>query len=177
MRLLNRILVLLLMVSSLAFVGCSIFGDDEEDNYSGALIGSVKLSAEVDGGGNTFSTSLRADLKEALRAAEVSANNFKARVKIGAVTRIFAVVPKTGDNSKLSLTNAVVDSLTPGKLQIAIEIVASSSAETGEAILKTIQTATVAAGQTNDDLAKAPPTVNATSTARAIAYEAWTGKD
>lgn len=176
MRLWNRIFVLLLVVCSLAFVGCNIFGDDDEDDYSGPLTGSIKLSAEVDGGGNIFDPSLRAELKEAL-GANASAKNFKARIKIGAVTRLFSVAPKTGDNTKLELKDAVVDSLTPGKLQIAIEIVASSSAETGEPILKTIQTATVAAGQTNEDLAKAPPTVNATSTAKAIAYESWTGKD
>lgn len=175
MRFLNRFLVLLLVFSSLAMVGCSLFGDDDDDNdYLGPLTGSIKLSAEVDGGGNTFSPSLRADVKEALRAANVSSANFKARIKIGGLTRIFSVKPKGTDNKKLVLEdNAVVDSLTPGKLQIAIEIVASSSAETGEAILKTIQTATVAAGQTNQELVDNPPAVNATSTAKAMAYEDW----
>ncbi|HOI93002.1 MAG TPA: hypothetical protein PLK28_21055 [Candidatus Rifleibacterium sp.] len=175
MRFLNRFLVLLLVFSSLAMVGCSLFGDDDDDNdYSGPLTGSIKLSAEVDGGGNTFSPSLRADVKEALRAANVSSANFKARIRIGGSTRIFSVKPKVTDNKKLVLEdNAVVDSLTPGKLQIAIEIVASSSAETGEAILKTIQTATVAAGQTNQELVDNPPAVNATSTAKAMAYEDW----
>jgi len=168
-RLWNRILVLLLIVSSLAVVGCSLFGDDDDDNnYSGALTtGSIKLSAEVDGGGTEFA-SLRADIKAAVNAADL-----KARIKVGAVTRIFSVIAKADDKKKLELKDAVVDSVPPGKQQVAIEIVPASNPDNGEAILKTIQTATVAAGQTNEDLAKAPPVVNATSTARAIAYEAW----
>jgi len=168
-RLWNRILVLLLIVSSLAVVGCSLFGDDDDDNnYSGALTtGSIKLSAEVDGGGTEFA-SLRADIKAAVNAADL-----KARIKVGAVTRIFSVIAKADDKKKLELKDAVVDSVPPGKQQVAIEIVPASNPDSGEAILKTIQTATVAAGQTNEDLAKAPPVVNATSTARAIAYEAW----
>ena len=169
MRLWNRILVLLLIVSSLAVVGCSLFGDDDDDNnYSGALTtGSIKLSAEVDGGGTEFA-SLRADIKAAVNAADL-----KARIKVGAVTRIFSVIAKADNKKKLELKDAVVDSVPPGKQQVAIEIVPASNPDNGEAILKTIQTATVAAGQTNEDLAKAPPVVNATSTARAIAYEAW----
>ena len=99
MRLWNRILVLLLLVSSLAVVGCSLFGDDDDDNnYSGPLTGSIKLSAEVDGGKNTFTAALRENIAGELRAATVSASDFKARVKIGAVTRLFTVVPKVVNN-------------------------------------------------------------------------------
>ncbi|MDD3148074.1 MAG: hypothetical protein PHD82_12270, partial [Candidatus Riflebacteria bacterium] len=99
-----------------------------------------------------------------------ASNKFLANIKIGA-SRHRTLTLERSDNGQTLTLDATIDGVGAGKQQVTIEIVASGVADP-EPILKTITTATVAAGQTNEgDIKNAP--INYETTAKAIAYEAW----
>ncbi len=157
------------MLCSLSFMifGCWL-GDDDDDEQFGPTTGAIKLSAVADAGaGNAFAASGR-DI-DGLKAATI-ANKFVARIKIGASRPQFFNINRSDNGQTLTL-DATLDGIAIGKQQLTIEIVASGVAD-AEPILKTIATATVAAGQTNEDAVKNVP-INFETTAKALAYEAW----
>ncbi len=165
----SKKLVCLLVLCSLSFLlfGCWL-GDDDDDEQFGPITGAIKLSAVADAGvGNAFAASGR-DV-DGLKAAAI-ANKFVARIKIGAARpRLFSL--ERSDNGQTLTLDATLDGVSVGKQQLTIEIVASGVAD-ADPILKTIATATVAAGQTNEDSVK-NASINYETTAKAIAYEAW----
>ncbi len=168
MKLQKRVLCLLALLSlSFLMIGCWL-NDDDDDDQIGPSTGAIKLSAVADAGaGNAFAASMK-DAEAGIRAAV--ANKFVARIKIGAArARIFNL--DRSDNGQTLTLDATVDAVGIGKQQLTIEIVPSGVANP-DPILKTIATATVVAGQTNDgDIKNAP--INYETTVKAIAYEAW----
>ncbi len=167
MRVRIRLLCLLVLVSlSFLTIGC-LWNDDDDQVWP--LAGAIKLSAIADAGTGTFAAAMRAATAAEMRA--VAASKFQARVRIGASRLRFFTVDLSADNKKLIL-DATIDGVDAGKQQVTIEIVAAGIADAAP-ILKTIATATVAAGQTNSDSIINVP-INYETTAKAIAYEAWT---
>ncbi len=166
MKLQKRVLCLLALLSlSFLMIGCWL--NDDDDDQIGPSTGAIKLSAVADAGAGTFAAALR-ESAAAVRAD--ASSRFNASITIGAGgTRTFSVT-RSDDGKKLTL-DATIDAVGSGKQQVTIEIV-SSGVDNPDPILKTIATATVAAGQTNDgDIKNAP--INYETTAKAIAYEAW----
>ncbi|MDD3149138.1 MAG: hypothetical protein PHD82_17750 [Candidatus Riflebacteria bacterium] len=162
-------LVCLLVLCSLSFLLFGCWLNDDDDDQVWPVTGAIKLSAVADAGAGSFAATLRGATAAELRAA--AANKFQARVKIGGGRPRFFGLDLSTDNKKLTL-DATIDGVNAGKQQVTIEIVASGVAD-AEPILKTIATATLAAGQTNSDSITNAP-INYETIAKAIAYEAWT---
>lgn len=164
MRLTSRFLALFLALSVVVLVGC--FGDDDDEIWP--LSGAIKLSAVADAGDATFPAAMRVSTPASIRAAVAA--KFQARIKIGVGGYRTFSLDRSDDGKKLTL-DATVSGVETGKQQVTIEIVASGVAD-AEPILKTIKTAEVTAGQTNDsDINNVP--VNYETTAKALAYESW----
>ncbi len=165
----NSLKLLCLFVLFSLFVatpGCWLHRSSDDQVWP-ASTGAIKLSAVADAGpGNSFAASLKAALKDEVMAAK--AIKFQARIKFGAAMHRIFSVERSDSGQTLSL-DATLDSLSAGKQQVTIEIVASG-VENADPVLKTIATATVAPGQTNENDIKNAP-INYETTARAIVFE------
>lgn len=159
--------LLVLLGCYLSIPGCWLHrvGDSEAVPAAGA----IKVSAVASAGSGTFaSASMKGAVSPELRSE--TARKFSARIKIGAARPRMFSLDLSEDLKNLRL-DAVVDALGAGKQQLTIEIVASEAVN-ADPVLKTIATATVAVGQTNEnDIKNAPIDFN--TTAKAISYESW----
>lgn len=166
MKFLVRFSVLLLLIASLTFAGCILGGDDDDDPV--VSTGEILLSADVDApAGTTFAAALRGANAGDLRAARSS--KFKAVIRIGGSKVADKELDLSDDGKKLTMAETSVTANT-GKQQVTIEV---ATVTDEKPILKTIVTADVSATTPVD---KKNTAVNTTTTAKAVAYEAWDGK-
>jgi len=165
-KFLVRFSVLLLLIASLTFAGC-ILGDDDDDDPV-VSTGEILLSADVDApAGTTFAAALRGAVAGDLRAAKSS--KFRAVIRINSIKITDKDLDLSDDGKKLTMAETSVTANT-GKQQVTVEVVTATDEKP---ILKTIVAVDVSATTPVD---KKNTAVNTTTTAKAVAYEAWDGK-
>jgi len=165
-KFLVRFSVLLLLIASLPLAGCILGGDDDDDPV--VSTGEILLSADVDApAGTTFAATMRGAIAGELRAAKSS--KFKAVIRINSLKVTDKELDLSADGKKLTMAETSVTANT-GKQQVTVEVVTATDEKP---ILKTIVTADVSATTPVD---KKNTAVTTTTTAKAVAYEAWDGK-
>ena len=155
-----------MLVSVLAFTGCFL-NDDDDDDYV-APTGEIELSADINIAGTGITPAIRAAIAEDLRAAPSS--KFKALIKLAGRKLVDSPL-EVKSATELTMDKTTVTVAT-GKQQVTIEVVPVED-ET-KPVLKTVVVAEVVSGT---PVEKKDTAVNTTTTAQAVAYEAWVEKD
>ncbi|PKL40360.1 MAG: hypothetical protein CVV41_19425 [Candidatus Riflebacteria bacterium HGW-Riflebacteria-1] len=166
MKALVRFSVLFMLVSVLAFTGCFLTDDDDDDYV--APTGEIELSADINIAGTGITPAIRAAIAEDLRAAPSS--KFKALIKLAGRKLVDSPL-EVKSATELTMDKTTVTVAT-GKQQVTIEVVPVED-ET-KPVLKTVVVAEVVSGT---PVEKKDTAVNTTTTAQAVAYEAWVEKD
>lgn len=163
------LLFILAIVGGLAVMSTGCGGGGGSD-ILGAALGIIAIAAIASSGG-AGAAAFAASVRHSPRAAVVATTGYKAVIKVNGVTAIETTnLTKKDDNKELYI-NAEI-SVNPGTNEYSIELYPATANSTTDPLFKTYRVATVDnGGRTTDN-----PQLNATATARALAYEEWKKK-
>ncbi|RCK80406.1 MAG: hypothetical protein OZSIB_3152 [Candidatus Ozemobacter sibiricus] len=162
------LVLILAVVGGLAIMSTGCGGDG--GGILGAALGIIAIAAIASSGG-AGAAAFAASVRHSPRAAVVATTGYKAVIKVNGVTATETTdLTKKDDNKELYI-NAEI-SVNPGTNEYSIELYPATANTTTDPLFKTYRVATVDnGGRTTDN-----PQLNATATARALAYEEWKKK-
>lgn len=162
----RKTLCLVLILSVMGGIALFSTGCGSDGGILGVALGIIAIAAIASSGGAGLAT-FAASHRDSPRAA-ITTTGYKAVIKVnGVLATETTTLTKSDDKTQLFI-NAEL-SANPGANEYSVEIFPATANSTTDPLLKLYKVANVE----NGGRAAEAPTLNATSTANALAYEAW----
>lgn len=162
----RKTLCLVLILSVMGGIALFSTGCGSDGGILGVALGIIAIAAIASSGGAGVAT-FAASHRDSPRAA-ISTTGYKAVIKVnGVLATETTTLTKSEDKTQL-FVNAEV-SVNPGANEYSVEIFPATANSTTDPLFKVYKVASVDNGGRTSEA----PALNATSTANALAYEAW----